>query len=63
MTGFLAFLQQAGTWLAGQVRQAWDVLAAVAANHSAPARQVATYTLVLLALVFIAPKALKKLGK
>lgn len=63
MTGFLAFLHQAGAWLAGQARTAWDVLAAVTSNHSAPARQVAVYTLVVLALVFVAPKALKKIGK
>lgn len=63
MTGFSAFLHQLAGWLGIQARQAWDVLAAVTAGHAAPARQVALYTLVLLALLSAAPRILKKLTK
>jgi hypothetical protein len=63
VNGLLAFLQQAVGWLGGQARQAWNVASAVAAGHTAPARQVALYTLVLLALLLLAPRILKKLTK
>lgn len=63
MNGFLAFLQQALGLLVTQARQAGDVLAAITSGRTAPARQVALYTLVLLALLMLAPRILKKLTK
>jgi hypothetical protein len=70
MNGFLAFLhqaagvlQQVGAWLAGHARQEFDVLSAIAVNRPEPARNVIVYALVLLALVSLAPRALKKFSK
>ena len=56
MTGILA-------WLTAQAHVAWSVLAAIAANQPAPARQVVIYTLVLAALIFIIPKIIKAVTK
>lgn len=63
MNDFLAFLQQALGWLGGQAGQAWDVMGAVIAGHTAPARQVALYTVASIVLLVYAPRILKKLTK
>jgi hypothetical protein len=62
VNGFLAFLQQVGAWLAGQLGQAFGVLPAVLANKPEPARNVLVSLAVLAALAWIVPKIVKKLG-
>lgn len=51
------------TWLEAQANVAWSVVAAVASNKPAPARQVVIYTLVLIALAFVVPKIVKLVSK
>lgn len=60
---FLASLQQALGWLGNQAAQAWDVASAAIANRPEPAGRVAVYTLVMLALAFVAPKIIKKVSR
>ncbi len=64
MTGFLAFLQQAGNVVGTQAAALWNVLSAIAANKPEPARNVIVYTAALVVLaVLVVPRIVKAVTK
>ena len=50
-------------WLGAQAHIAGSVVAAVASNKPAPARQVVIYAIALIALAFVIPKIVKLVSK
>lgn len=63
MNGFLAAMQQALDFAGAQVTAMWNIGLAVAVNKPEPARNVIVYTLVLAALLAVAPKIIKIVSK
>ncbi len=59
MNELLAMAQQALSWLGNQATALWNILAAVASNRPAPARQVAEYLVVFAVLIVLAPRIAK----